>query len=108
MQDDAGEVETRNKEMEAERMKIESDNRGVMRRVFRVEEQKVPFPSLIKVDQSQITKGQKVVHDLKEAVQLVKVCIAKSYTTEIELKFHIIMTIIKGFYFSLWLKIRNK
>ncbi|KAL7602054.1 hypothetical protein Lser_V15G21001 [Lactuca serriola] len=72
MQDDAGEVETKNKEMEAERMKIESDNRGVMRRVFRVEEQKVPFPSLIKVDQSQITKGQKVVHDLKEAVQLVK------------------------------------
>ncbi|CAH1428689.1 unnamed protein product [Lactuca virosa] len=72
MQDDAGEVERTNKEMEAERMKIESDNRGVIRRVFRVEEQKVPFPSLIKVDQSQNTKGQKVVHDLKEAVQLVK------------------------------------
>lgn len=59
--------------MEAERRKIEAENR-VMRRVFRVEEQKViPFPSLIKVDQKQNAKGPKVVHDLKQAVQLVKV-----------------------------------
>lgn len=70
MQD--GESERRNEEMEAERRRIEAENR-VMRRVFRVEEQPVPFPSLLKAEQRVNAKGQKVVHDLKEAVQLVKV-----------------------------------
>lgn len=66
-----GEADRTNEEMDAERKKIEAENR-VLRRVFRVEEQKVSFPTLIKVEQPQNTKGQKVVHDLKEAVQLVK------------------------------------
>ncbi|KVH08034.1 uncharacterized protein LOC112504404 [Cynara cardunculus var. scolymus] len=66
-----GEAERTNEEMDAERKKIEAEHR-VMRRVFRIEEPKVPFPTLIKVEQPQNTKGQKVVHDLKEAVQLVK------------------------------------
>lgn len=70
MQDGGGEIERTDEEMEAERRKIEAENR-VMRRVFRVEEQPVPFPTLLK---RQSTKEQKVVHDLKEAVQLVKVC----------------------------------
>ncbi|KAJ9567776.1 hypothetical protein OSB04_003742 [Centaurea solstitialis] len=68
---DGGEGGRTNEEMDTERKKIEAENR-VLRRVFRVEEQKVPFPSLIKAEQPLNSKGQKVVHDLKEAVQLVK------------------------------------
>ncbi|KAL4558976.1 hypothetical protein LXL04_031103 [Taraxacum kok-saghyz] len=83
MQDADGEVERTNEEMEAERMKIEAENR-VMRRVFRVEEQKVPFPSLIKVEQPQKSKGQKVVHDLKEAVQLVKANAKRNFDETLE------------------------
>ncbi|KAK9066825.1 hypothetical protein SSX86_014148 [Deinandra increscens subsp. villosa] len=71
MQDAGGETERTNEEMEAERRKIEAENR-VMRRVFRVEEKQAPFPTLLKAEQRQNTKGQKVVHDLKEAVLLVK------------------------------------
>lgn len=68
-------------EMEAERRKIEAENR-MMRRVFRVEEQKVPFPTLIKVEKMQ--KVQKVVHDLKEAVQLVKANAKRNFDETLE------------------------
>lgn len=60
----------RNEELERERWRIEAENRNMMRRVLRVEEEKVPFPTLIKTDDS---KKGKVVYDLKEAIQLVKV-----------------------------------
>ncbi|XP_076886274.1 uncharacterized protein LOC143536079 [Bidens hawaiensis] len=74
-------------EMEAERRKIEADNR-VMRRVFRVgvEEQPVPFPKLVKAEErkSNNSKGQKVVHDLKEAVQLVKANAKRNFDETLE------------------------
>ncbi|XP_071728163.1 uncharacterized protein [Rutidosis leptorrhynchoides] len=80
------EIKTANDEMEAERLKIEAQNR-VVRRVFRggVEEQKVPFPSLIKVDPLQKQcKAQKVVHDLKEAVHLVKANAKRNFDETLE------------------------
>nr|GEW69364.1 50S ribosomal protein L1, chloroplastic [Tanacetum cinerariifolium] len=61
-------------DLEAERRKIEEENR-VMRRVFRgqEEEKKVPFPVFVKVDkQADKGDGKKVALDLKEAVHLVK------------------------------------
>ncbi|KAM0032577.1 putative ribosomal protein L1 [Helianthus debilis subsp. tardiflorus] len=76
-------VERANEEMEAERRRIEADNR-VMRRVFRVEEQQtVPFPTLLKAEQRQST-NQKVVHDLKEAVQLVKANAKRNFDETLE------------------------
>ncbi|PWA59593.1 ribosomal protein L1p/L10e family [Artemisia annua] len=61
-------------DLEAERRKIEAENR-VMRRVFRgqEEEQKVPFPVMVKVEKTEDKgDGKKVALDLKEAVHLVK------------------------------------
>lgn len=63
------EVEQGNEQLERERRTIEADNR-LIRRIHRVEEEKLPYPTLIKVEQ---TKKEKVVYDLKEAIQLVKV-----------------------------------
>ncbi|KAM7503321.1 hypothetical protein LguiB_002225 [Lonicera macranthoides] len=57
-----------NEQLERERSRIEADNR-LFRRVLKVEEEKLPFPTLIKVEN---TKKEKVVYDLKEAIQLVK------------------------------------
>ncbi|PWA90009.1 Ribosomal protein L1 [Artemisia annua] len=62
-------------DLEAERRKIKAENR-VMRRVFRgqEEEQKVPFPVLVKVEKTEDKgDGKKVALDLKEVVHLVKV-----------------------------------
>ncbi|XP_076903547.1 uncharacterized protein LOC143558623 [Bidens hawaiensis] len=82
-----GESERTSEEMEAERRKIEADNR-VMRRVFRVgvEEQSVPFPTMLKAEErkSSNNKGQKVVHDLKEAVQLVKANAKRNFDETLE------------------------
>ncbi|CAK9168380.1 unnamed protein product [Ilex paraguariensis] len=58
-----------NEELEKERKRIEADNR-VIRRVLRVEEEKVPFPTLIKVENK---RNEKVIYDLKEGIKLVKV-----------------------------------
>lgn len=58
-----------NEQLERERSRIEADNR-LFRRVLKVEEEKLPFPTLIKVENM---KKEKVVYDLKEAIQLVKV-----------------------------------
>ncbi|KAI3726565.1 hypothetical protein L1987_66363 [Smallanthus sonchifolius] len=82
-QDAGGESERTNEEMEAERRNIEAENR-VMRRVFRVEEKPVPFPTILKAEQRQNTKGQKVVHDLKEAVQLVKANAKRNFDETLE------------------------
>lgn len=57
-------------ELEKERRRIEAENQNMMRRVLRVQEEKVPFPTLIRTDDS---KKGKVVYDLKDALQLVKV-----------------------------------
>lgn len=56
-------------ELEKERRRIEAENQNMMRRVLRVQEEKVPFPTLIRTDDS---KKGKVVYDLKDALQLVK------------------------------------
>ncbi|XP_071907150.1 uncharacterized protein [Coffea arabica] len=56
-------------ELETERRRIEAENQNMMRRVLRVQEEKVPFPTLIRTDDS---KKGKVVYDLKDAIQLVK------------------------------------
>nr|XP_043615353.1 50S ribosomal protein L1 [Erigeron canadensis] len=73
-----------NEEMEEERRKIEMENR-IMRRVFRgnVDEPKVPFPTLIK-RKKENDKGQKVVHDLKEAVHLVKANAKRNFDETLE------------------------
>ncbi|KAK1433354.1 hypothetical protein QVD17_10264 [Tagetes erecta] len=81
MQD--GEREGTSEEMEVERRRIEAENR-VMRRMFRVEEQPVPFPTLLKAEQRTNAKGQKVVHDLKEALQLVKANAKRNFDETLE------------------------
>lgn len=60
--------EHRNEELERERSRIEAGNLNINRMLV-VEEEKVPFPTLIKLENS---KGN-VAYDLKEAIQLVKV-----------------------------------
>lgn len=55
-------------ELERERSRIEAGNLNISRMLV-VEEEKVPFPTLIRLENS---KGN-VVYDLKEAIQLVKV-----------------------------------
>lgn len=60
--------EHRNEELERERSRIEAGNLNINRMLV-VEEEKVPFPTLIKPENS---KGN-VAYDLKEAIQLVKV-----------------------------------
>ncbi|KAL3509124.1 hypothetical protein ACH5RR_028525 [Cinchona calisaya] len=59
-----------NDELEKERRRIEFENQNMMRRVLRVEEEKVPFPTLIRSEDDR--KKGKVVYDLKEGIQLVK------------------------------------
>lgn len=71
-----GEDKEGNEQLERERSSIEADNR-LIRRVLRVEEEKLPFPTLIKVEN---TKKEKVVYDLKEAIQLVKVGVCFSHS----------------------------
>ncbi|PWA59592.1 ribosomal protein L1p/L10e family [Artemisia annua] len=74
MELDMTEVESSLVAKKAERRKIEAENR-VMRRVFRgqEEEQKVPFPVMVKVEKTEDKgDGKKVALDLKEAVHLVK------------------------------------
>ncbi|KAL8231029.1 hypothetical protein R6Q57_000807 [Mikania cordata] len=83
VQDAAGEIGRTNEEMEAERRKIEAEN-PIMRRLFRVEEQTVPFPTFLKAEQRQNNKGQKVVHGLKEAVQLVKANAKRNFDETLE------------------------
>lgn len=56
-------------ELERERRRIEAENLNMKRRGLRVEEGKVPFPTLIGTEDS---KKGKVVYDLKDAIQLVK------------------------------------
>ena len=76
-----GDGEGDNVDLEAARRKIEAENR-VMRRVFRgqEEEQKVPFPVLVKVEKTEDKgDGKKVAFDLKEVVHLVKVCVFLSF-----------------------------
>lgn len=70
-----------NEQLEAERRRVEADNR-VLRRPFRVDfEPKVPFPTLIKRDQN---KKEKVIHDLKEAIQLVKANAKRNFEETLE------------------------
>lgn len=57
-----------NEELDRERSKIEAGNLDPMRRMLMAEGEKVPFPTLVRPENS---KG-KVVYDLKEAIQLVK------------------------------------
>lgn len=56
-----------NEELERERSRIEAGNLNISRMLM-VEEEKVPFPTLIRPQNS---KGN-VIYDLKEAIQLVK------------------------------------
>nr|DAD47598.1 TPA_asm: hypothetical protein HUJ06_017535 [Nelumbo nucifera] len=65
-------------ELEQERKRIEADVR--LRRFFRVEEEKVPFPTLIKVEK----KKQKVVLDLQEAIREVKASAKRNFVETIE------------------------
>lgn len=55
--------------LDREKSRIESVNQRLMRRGSRIEEEKVPFPTLI--IQENVGKA-KAVYDLKEAIQLVK------------------------------------
>lgn len=55
--------------LDREKSRIESVNQRLMRRGSRIEEEKVPFPTLI--IQEDVGKA-KAVYDLKEAIQLVK------------------------------------
>lgn len=77
-----------NSELERERKRIEADKR-VRTRVFRVvEEEKLPYPTLIKVDQGK--KKEKVVYDLKEAIQLLKADSKRDFDETLEA--HVKMT----------------
>lgn len=60
-----------NVELERERQRIEADQMARTRLYRVVEEEKLPFPTLIKAEQGK--KKEKVVYDLKEAIQLLKV-----------------------------------
>ncbi|KAG9153011.1 hypothetical protein Leryth_024833 [Lithospermum erythrorhizon] len=72
-------------ELERERRRIENENRGQreMRRVLRDKvDDKVPFPTLIKVDND--SKKKKVVYDLKDALQLVKASAKRNFDETLE------------------------
>ncbi|KAJ4980832.1 hypothetical protein NE237_031669 [Protea cynaroides] len=71
--------EKEERELERERRRIEADAR--IRRVLRVgEEEKLPFPTLIKVEK----KKQKVVLDLQEAIKEVKANSKRNFIETVE------------------------
>lgn len=66
----------RNEELQRESRRIQEDRwRGVLRHGVKEEEEKLPFPKLIKVENTDQNnkKNVKAVYDLKEAIRLVKV-----------------------------------
>ncbi|GAA0166328.1 ribosomal protein [Lithospermum erythrorhizon] len=72
-------------ELERERRRIKNENRGQreLRRVLRDRvDDKVPFPTLIKVDND--SKKKKVVYDLKDALQLVKASAKRNFDETLE------------------------
>ncbi|XP_059663266.1 uncharacterized protein LOC132308967 [Cornus florida] len=69
-----------NEQFERERKRIEADHRRI-RPGHIVEEEKVPFPTLIKVEQR---KGEKVIYDLKEAIRLVKANAKRNFNETVE------------------------
>ncbi|XP_016459277.1 uncharacterized protein LOC107782853 isoform X2 [Nicotiana tabacum] len=70
--EEEGGVEAKgDEELERKRRRIEAQKRAAMRRVLNVEEEMVPFPTLVNVKSSD-EKKKKVVYDLKEAIRLVK------------------------------------
>lgn len=67
-------------ELERERRRIEAENR-MRRRLFTVEEETVPFPTLIKVEKK---NKQKVVLDLQEAIKQVKASAKRTFDETVE------------------------
>lgn len=63
-------------ELERERRTMDAENR-MRRRLFKVEEETVPFPTLIKVEKK---NKQKLILDLQEAIRAVKVSLILSIT----------------------------
>lgn len=60
-----------NDELERERWRIDAENRNMMMRAFNIQEEKVPFRTLIRTEQAR--KKEKLVYDLKEAIRFIKV-----------------------------------
>ena len=72
--------EDRKEESNESRENVEMRNREneerVRRRVFKIyEDEKLPFPTLIKQDGEKKAAKEKVIYDLKEAIHLLKVCV---------------------------------
>ncbi|KAA8526275.1 hypothetical protein F0562_008522 [Nyssa sinensis] len=63
-----------------ERRRIEADNQ-IIKRVFKVEEEKVPFPTLIKVESN---KKEKIIYDLKDAIRLLKANAKRNFDETVE------------------------
>ncbi|CAN4117592.1 unnamed protein product [Withania somnifera] len=78
-----------NVEEEEKRRTIEAQKQRVIRRVLNVEEEKMPFPSLINV-KSDEEKKKKVVYDLKEAIRHVKANAKKKFDETLEA--HVVLT----------------
>ena len=71
VEEDGGVEAKGDEELERERRRIEAQKRAAMRRVLNVEEEMVPFPTLVNA-KSDDEKKKKAVYDLKEAIRLVK------------------------------------
>ncbi|XP_060201311.1 uncharacterized protein LOC132629910 [Lycium barbarum] len=86
-----GRVEVKgDEEMERERRRIEAQKRAAMRRVLNVEEEMVPFPTLVNVKSDDEKKKKKPVYDLKEAIRLVKANAKKKFDETLEA--HVVLT----------------
>ncbi|XP_052178404.1 uncharacterized protein LOC127792096 [Diospyros lotus] len=79
--EEEGKEEVRVENLEKERKRIEADTRRRIRWDFRAEEEKVPFPTLIK----QVSKKEKVIYDLQEAVRLIKANAKSSFNETVEI-----------------------
>ncbi|KAK4364046.1 hypothetical protein RND71_015404 [Anisodus tanguticus] len=77
-------------ELERERRRIEAQKRAAMRRVLNVEEEMVPFPTLVNVKSDDEKKKKKAVYDLKEAIRLVKANAKKKFDETLEA--HVVLT----------------
>ncbi|XP_009772465.1 uncharacterized protein LOC107782852 [Nicotiana tabacum] len=89
--EEEGGVEAKgDEELERERRRIEAQKRAAMRRVLNVEEEMVPFPTLVNVKSDDEKKKKKAVYDLKEAIRLVKANAKKKFDETLEA--HVVLT----------------
>ncbi|XP_016454220.1 uncharacterized protein LOC107778475 [Nicotiana tabacum] len=89
VEEDGGVEAKGDEELERERRRIEAQKRAAMRRVLNVEEEMVPFPTLVNA-KSDDEKKKKAVYDLKEAIRLVKANAKKKFDETLEA--HVVLT----------------